>query len=1023
MLAPGVDWDVVGRYQRSSRITVVLVTASNQPGFFYREEIVTGVRLAQRDPENHRVVPVVLDALTDVDMPYGLMIKNAVVAKRSELDVVARRLLQALADMPSPRQPGPAESAAATIELLSAVDDHFQGIRSEVGDVVETLLAELGDVNFRRQSERHGLNPAVLLTASREHPNALRQWQRGDDGAASTHISRFSELLATAISAGLTDVPGAVAPAVASALSGHLTPDMLENLDLMLVPARSTSQEVVVFDRRGSGDVAVGSRTSLVARRMASLPVIERRFGGRDGILGDLVASEVMWISGRPGVGKSALAVHWAHRVKSEYDEVLYIDMHGLNQSARRTSRGAARILLDAMYHPIGSNLKDDDALFDHLAAVLARARCLLILDNARDAEQVSPIVRAGGAACIVITSRQRLQSFTEACLDVPPLSRSASTDLLSQDAPSADGAVLDRISELCDDLPLALRLVAARLRRQDMPATELARLLDAEHTRLDYLDVGDRAVRSAVLTSYDDMSASSRHAARYLSVAFGAAADADEMAVGLATDRHTTALALHRLVDASFAQCATAATAAGQFELAPLVRLVAAERSEAEDDPESVAEFRRRMARNLADRLISPNKTGVSGYAELALEVDPTRAEAALSAAVESHWWDIAEALAPELRALYSVQFDLAAMANVVDLLVTTYLETNRPDRAVLAATQLADDMKASEQFREPALGWSRRAVQLADDNDLAELGVKAAMLSSEIAVDLADFDAAIESSHKAVALAERNPLPAILIHPLLNLGRLLGEKANSAEALPYLKRATELADKFGVLGTRAFAHSFLGDTLAELGRLRKARKQHDLAAQLFAADSQPRNAAICTENSAYWCESTKEQLTVQLRAIDHWSRDGDERQLARSLCEMATTHLVLEQPDEAIAAFDRAEAIVASAAATLPADQSPLVDLEVRIRRAAARSLLRLDFDVPDLGGATIDGVLGMVSAELNRNERDAHLFIKLLTTRFINRVPDQFWLFKEPADAAVAKERLSRGTSAPLGVSSSK
>jgi hypothetical protein len=69
MLAYGADWDVVGRFQHSARITVALVTASRNPEFFYREEISAGLRLAQRDPDSHRVVPVILDPPSDIDLP------------------------------------------------------------------------------------------------------------------------------------------------------------------------------------------------------------------------------------------------------------------------------------------------------------------------------------------------------------------------------------------------------------------------------------------------------------------------------------------------------------------------------------------------------------------------------------------------------------------------------------------------------------------------------------------------------------------------------------------------------------------------------------------------------------------------------------------------------------------------------------------------------------------------------------------------------------------------------------------
>jgi tetratricopeptide (TPR) repeat protein len=1010
MLAYGADWDDVGRFQRSARITVALVTVSRNPGFFYREEIVTGLRLAQRDPDSHRVVPVILDPLSDIDLPYGLTIKNPIVSDRSQFDVVVRRLLEALADMPPPRQPGPAETADAVIELLSAVDSWLRGNPSEIADVLESLLVELDDVGFRRQAGLHGLHPAVVLAGTREHAGALQQWLRGFDGSASTSLHRFSELLATAVDEGRTHVASVVAPVVASTLRGHADADVLENLNAMLSPARSTSREVVVFEKRRAAEgVAIGGRTSLVARRMTALPPDERRFVGREELLKDLVESDVVWISGRAGIGKSALAVHWAHRIKANYGDVLYVDMRGLDPSARRTSRGVARILLDAMNRPSDARLKDDQALFDNLAAALAEQHCLLILDNARDAEQVSQIVRAGGAPCIVVTSRQRMQAFTETSVDLSPLARAASVKLLAQIAPAADGTALARISELCDDLPLALRLVAARLRQRHVTATEVVQVLDAEHTRLDYLEIGDRAIRSTIMLSYQDLPASSRQVARYLSAAFGAAADAAEMAVGMATDRHTTALSLHRLVDASFAEYSSAVPDAAQFHLAPLIRLVVAERSAAEDDPTAVEDFRKRIAGNLAERLKSANIDGAKTFADLALEVDPSRALAALTTAVNEKWWDIADFLGHELRPLHSVSFDMEALTTITDALVTTYLETDRPDRAVLAATYAAREMKGSDQYRRNALGWSQRAEQLAGANGVVKEGVAAALLSSRIAVDMNDFRAALQSARSAVTFADRAADPILAVHPLLNLGLLLQQQNADADALPQLERATELADRSASMRTRAHAHSILAYTFANLGRLQQAREEYNYAAQICAAEGQFGNAAVNTENAALWHESNEEQLKVRLQAVEYWTRASDKYQLARSLCDLAAVYFALKQNAEAGAAFERAEAALARPDAATNESPHPKLDAEVRIRHAAFRCLLRLDVDAPDCKEVILDGLLAKVRAKLIRKERDTKLFIELLLQPFINRITYQFWLFDEPADAAAATQQL--------------
>jgi len=288
MLPPGVDWDVLGRHQRSALITVVLVTAQGVPGVFYREEIATGLRLAQRDPDGHRVVPVLLEPVAVDDMPYGLMIKNAILAGGTvSLSTVAERLLYTLRDMPASRAPGPVEVAAATMALLSAIDEHLRGNVSDDGAAVTAVLDELNAGSaFTDQLRRHGLEPAVLLTFVREHARALEEWRRGDDGTAAAWLGPLREHLARAIESGGFPVPPLSAASVATTLRGTASADVREALARMVNPPRSTSLEIVLLNADSAAPVADGGSDprrrllSDVARRMCALPAADVHFGG-----------------------------------------------------------------------------------------------------------------------------------------------------------------------------------------------------------------------------------------------------------------------------------------------------------------------------------------------------------------------------------------------------------------------------------------------------------------------------------------------------------------------------------------------------------------------------------------------------------------------------------------------------------------------------------------------------------------------------------------------------------------------
>ncbi|GIE94501.1 ATP-binding protein [Paractinoplanes rishiriensis] len=226
--------------------------------------------------------------------------------------------------------------------------------------------------------------------------------------------------------------------------------------------------------------------------------------------------ARVATVSGTAGVGKTALAVHWAHRVVDRFpDGQLYVNLRGFDPGAAPvTPDVAVRGFLIALDVPVQRIPADPDEQAALYRSLLARKRVLIVLDNSRDAAQVRPLLPGAPSSVVVVTSRHRLTGLTATDgahpVDLRELSPAEARELLTYRLGAArvgtEPAAVDEIISRCDRLPLALAVVAARA-ATDRRLT-LARLADelAEAgRRLDVLEVGDAAadVRAVFSWSY----------------------------------------------------------------------------------------------------------------------------------------------------------------------------------------------------------------------------------------------------------------------------------------------------------------------------------------------------------------------------------------------------------------------------------------------------------------------------------------------------------------------------------------
>ncbi|MFS8101406.1 winged helix-turn-helix domain-containing protein [Lentzea alba] len=263
-----------------------------------------------------------------------------------------------------------------------------------------------------------------------------------------------------------------------------------------------------------------------VAQVPRQLPAGVPHFVGREEELArltDMLAARpgepvlISAINGIGGVGKTALALRWAHRVADRFpDGQLHVDLRGFDP--RGEPLDPLTVIRDFL---LALDVRDvpssEDALIAAYRSALAQRRVLLVLDNARDAEQVRPLLPGGAGNLVLITSRNRLRGLIAregaqpVALDV--LDEQSAVDLLTERVGAARIAArpeaVSRLVRQCAGLPLALGIVAARAACGDS-LTALADELDQE--RLDALDLDDatgvRAVFSWSLKSVSEAAA-----------------------------------------------------------------------------------------------------------------------------------------------------------------------------------------------------------------------------------------------------------------------------------------------------------------------------------------------------------------------------------------------------------------------------------------------------------------------------------------------------------------------------------
>ncbi|MEW2574436.1 BTAD domain-containing putative transcriptional regulator [Streptomyces sp. NPDC047070] len=662
----------------------------------------------------------------------------------------------------------------------------------------------------------------------------------------------------------------------------HRTRDRLaRELGIDPGPALRKIQTAVLRQDTAPGAVPQPGAPAQPSPPPAQLPLSVAAFTGRDGELARLdrllsaaagagpvrpAAVVISAVSGTAGVGKTALAVHWAHRVREAFpDGQLYVNLRGFVPGGSITDPAeAVRGFLDALGVPparIPNGLEAQAGLYRSL---LAGRRVLVVLDNARDAEQVRPLLPGAPGCLALVTSRNRLTGLaaTEGAhlLSVDLLTPGQARDLLAgrlgPHRTAAEPSAVNEIVTRCAGLPLALAIVAARAADQlHLPLAGLAGELREAGTRLNALDGGDPATRIRAVFSWS-YRALSPDAARLLRL-LGLHPGPDTALPGVA--------ALAGLPPARTSTLVTELTRGnlltehtpGRYALHDLLRIYATELVTTHDSDATRRAATHRMldhylhTAHAADALLTPRRRVPISLAPAQLGAAPEelrdRREAldwftaenpvALAAieqapaGFETHTWQLATAVAtslnrqgrwPALAAAHTTALNAAQRAN------DKTGQANSHHGLALVQTRL-DHLADARAHYELAMDLFK---ELDDHNGQARIHKHLGRLSS----DRGDYREALGHAHQAFThyKAAHNMLgQAIALDDIDRYHVRLGDHRQTA--LSYGRQALALVEEIGDINGQAYTWSSLSYIHHHLGQYGQAIDSHRQAIDLY--------------------------------------------------------------------------------------------------------------------------------------------------------------------------------------------
>ncbi|MFE6611311.1 BTAD domain-containing putative transcriptional regulator [Amycolatopsis sp. NPDC057786] len=614
-------------------------------------------------------------------------------------------------------------------------------------------------------------------------------------------------------------------------------------------------------------------------------------------------------VDGMAGVGKTSLAVHVAHRLAADFpDGQLFVDLHGHSPAREPLSPEAAlEALLGQLDIPASRLPSGVERRAELWRARTAGRSLLVVLDNAASAEQLRPLVPGSATVALVVTGRRRLAAVDGAAsisLEVLPDEQAGALFAAASGRPDSG------VAALCGNLPLAIRIAAARLQnRPQWTVKTLAERLGSEHDRLAELKVAGRDVAAAFALSYRELDAAQQRMFRLLGRNPGTDISVPAAAALAGTGEHEAERLLEDLLDAHLLR----QPALGRYAFHDLIAEHA--RTVARDEESGPA----------MTRLLDHYRDGGGpGWyrGERANLVAVTRH--ALDAGLDEYAWRIAEDTTEQLREcgyldelLAVARTGLAAARRIGDphaiqlslaSLTLAFWENGRLMEGMDCAMERLDVVRKSGDRAAEAMALSRAGALHSMLGHYAEAirfyrdGLAVSGGSTDAAATLwtnlsntqevlGDLDDALESARRSVALREDD---RGTILSTAQLGLVLARLGHFDEAFATIERSIGSSRELGYLFGEAWSRIDLADALLLAHRPGDAREQAERACAILTRLNHPLLLAMAANSLGTACLALGE-TTTGLRqhrlALETARRIGYRLQEARALAGLGQT------------------------------------------------------------------------------------------------------------------------------------
>ena len=570
-------------------------------------------------------------------------------------------------------------------------------------------------------------------------------------------------------------------------------------------------------------------------------------------------------VTGTAGVGKTALALRWAHQHAHRFpDGQLYTNLRGFDPSGSPVDAGSAvRGFLAALGVAPTRIPADPDAQLSLYRSLLAHTRTLIVLDNARDADHVRPLLPSAAGCMVIVTSRSRLTSLVAVQGAMPlPLGLLSHKDAhallarrLGARRVAREAAAAGEIVELCARLPLALNIAAARAATDaDEPLDTLAGRFRDAHRRLDTLSAGDGAadIRAVLSSSYQTLDAAAARMFRLLGLHPGPDISVAAAASLAAVDAGPAGAALGRLAAAHLID----ERPGGRYGFHDLLRAYAVERAaEQEAEPD-----RREATRRLLDHHLHTATAAflVLRPGWLALDLDEPAAGVTLGAFSDTDtaqaWYDVEY---PTLSGVMARACDAGFDDHAWRILWTwaAFLDNHgyAAELAGLSAMALSAAERAGDRLGQAfahrwlgdafvwkgsypdALDHLGRALALYEDlGDSGRQGNTHRVISV-VLQRCDDYAASLAHEHQALELYRAGGSAAGEAWALNGIGWCHALLKDYERALTYCRQALDLADRLGATDCSAATLDSLGYAHRHLGQYEPAIACFERAMRLW--------------------------------------------------------------------------------------------------------------------------------------------------------------------------------------------